>query len=58
MKAQKTCKLCPETFHARTTGRIKILRKMLKGESVAYVCPTCADLISMEKIAEIVPKPL
>lgn len=44
-KNEKVCdvKKCKNTFHQKATGRLRITKKLPKGESVAWICPTCAE---------------
>jgi len=39
------CKLCQRNFEKSEVGRIKILRREKKGESVLWVCSHCAGRI-------------
>jgi RNase P subunit RPR2 len=39
------CKLCQRNFEKAEVGRIKILRREKKGESVLWVCSHCAGRI-------------
>jgi hypothetical protein len=39
------CKLCQRNFEKSEVGRIKILRREKKGESVLWVCSYCAGRI-------------
>ncbi len=39
------CKVCQRSFEKAEIGRIKILRREKKGESVLWVCSHCAGRI-------------
>ncbi len=41
----KTCRLCKREFKTSEIGRIKILRREKKGESVLWICSLCAGRI-------------
>lgn len=43
----KTCKVCGREFDRKATGRLRILRKEHKGESVVWICPSCADKVGI-----------
>ena len=43
----KKCKVCGSEFGKSDTGRLRILKKEHKGESVIWVCPECADRIGV-----------
>ncbi len=39
----KICNRCKEEFKKNQNGRVKLLRKIPKGEVVIYICKICVD---------------
>lgn len=47
----KVCRVCGSEFDKGATGRLRVLKKERKGESVVWICPGCADRIGVSGYA-------
>lgn len=45
----KTCSVCGQEFDKSATGRLRIAKKEVKGESIAWLCPSCAENVMSEE---------
>ncbi|MBD3229429.1 MAG: hypothetical protein GF329_14690 [Candidatus Lokiarchaeota archaeon] len=41
-KKKFTCTICKSEFPKRQIGRVKLLRRKKKGESISWICAKCA----------------
>jgi|GEM_PF-325681 len=42
---EKICDIkgCNNSFNQKATGRLRITKKKIKGENVAWICPPCGE---------------
>lgn len=46
-RLMKKCRICGREFDKSEIGRLRILRKERKGESVIWICPECSKRIKI-----------